>query len=58
MNISDIFVLTINIKGFCTGGCVRGAIVVATVTITLIVLGGAVLFLDLRDQQQVFSTLL
>ena len=58
VNICDKFILTTSIKGCCTGGCVRGAIVVATVTITLIVLGGAVLFLDLRDQQQVFPTLL
>ena len=57
VKICDIFILTTSIKGCCTGGCVRGAIVVATVTITLIVLGGAVLFLDLRDQQQVFPTL-
>ena len=57
VNICDIFILTTSIKGCCTGGCVRGAIVVATVTITLIVLGGAVLFLDLRDQHQVFPTL-
>ena len=42
-----------SVAGFCTGGCVRGAIVVATVTITLVILGGAVLFLDLRDHKKV-----
>ena len=45
--------MTYFIPGCCTGGCVRGAIVVASVTITLVILGGAVLFLDLRDHRKV-----